>query len=365
MSKPPFRADHVGSLLRPIDLAKTRQDWRDQRISSEVLRDLEDKRILEVIKLQEGIGLKAITDGEFRRDYWHLDFIAGFEGINLNEETYGHSFSGGDTVATFSVDNKIGPHAGAMRKHFTFLRENTKQTAKFCIPGPGMTHLRSGSKAINQTAYPDMEEYWSDLTQAYNDEINKLADLGCTYLQIDDVSFAYLCDENFREGIKARGDNPDELLVRYATAITEAVKNRPESMTVTVHMCRGNFKSTYMTSGGYESIAENMFNELTVDGYFMEYDTERSGGFEPLKFAPTDSKVVLGLINSKTPFLENKDDIKRRIDEASQYVDIEQICLSPQCGFSSTHHGNDLTIDEQCKKLELVVEIANEVWGND
>ena len=363
MLKPPFRADHVGSLLRPNELAKKRQEWRDERIPLEVLRDLEDEHISKAIKLQEEIGLKAITDGEFRRDYWHLDFLSGFKGINLNQETYGHSFSGGDTVATFSIDEKIGPHSGSMRRHFTFLKENTQETAKFCIPGPGMTHLRSGSSAINRAVYPDIEEYWSDLTKAYNDEINKLANLGCTYLQIDDVSFAYLCDKKFREGIKERGDNPDELLLRYASAITNAVKNRPESMTVTVHMCRGNFKSTYMTSGGYESIAENMFNELKVDGYFMEYDTERSGGFEPLKYAPSESKVVLGLITSKTPVLEDKDDIKRRIDEAAKFMDLQQMCLSPQCGFSSTHHGNELTIDQQCKKLELVVEIAEEIWN--
>ncbi len=363
MSKPPFRADHVGSLLRPQELSDGRQLWREGKMDAAELKNLEDTYIRDIIAFQEDIGLKSITDGEFRRDYWHLDFIAGFEGVELNNETYGHAFSGGGTVATFSVTGKLGAHSGFMRDHFSFLNDNTKQTAKFCIPGPGMTHLRSGRSGISEEAYPDLDAYWSDLTAAYSAEINKMADLGCTYLQIDDVSFAYLCDEDFRGEIKARGDDPDELLVSYARALSAAVASRPKSMTVTTHMCRGNFQSTYMTSGGYEAVAERMFEEMKVDGYFMEYDSDRAGGFEPLRFMPKDRMVVLGLITSKTPELESKDDIKRRIDEAAQYMKADQMCLSPQCGFSSTHHGNNLTHDEQRKKLELVVEIANEVWG--
>lgn len=363
MPKPPFRADHVGSLLRPNQLSDARKEWHEGKLSKDNLIDLENKHIIDAIKLQENIGLKAITDGEFRRDYWHLDFISGFEGINLNEETYGHAFSGGGTVATFTIDEKVGNHSGDMRDHFSFLSANTNETAKFCIPGPGMTHLRSGRSAISIKAYPDLELYWSDLIRAYSDEIKKLAELGCSYLQIDDVSFAYLCDEKFRDDIIARGDNPDELLIKYARALSDSIANRPKSMTVTTHMCRGNFKSTYMTSGGYEAVAERMFEELKVDAYFMEYDSDRAGGFEPLKYIPNDIKVVLGLITSKTPELENKDDIKRRIDEAANFIDMDQICLSPQCGFSSTHHGNNLTVEQQCRKLELVVEIANEVWG--
>ena len=250
-----------------------------------------------------------------------------------------------------------------MRDHFKFLNENTTQTAKFCIPGPGMTHLRSGRQGISETAYPDMESYWPDIIAAYAAEINEMAELGCTYLQIDDVSFAYLCDEDFRKDIVERGDDPDQLLVTYAQALSQAIADRPAGMTVTTHMCRGNFQSTWMTSGGYESVAERMFDEMKVDGYFMEYDSDRAGGFEPLRFVPKDRMVVLGLITSKTPELESKDDIKRRIDEAAQYIDLDQLCLSPQCGFSSTHHGNNLTRDEQRRKLELVVEIANDVWG--
>ena len=363
MSKPPFRADHVGSLLRPKELSDARQQWREGKLEAAALKEQEDTHIRDVIAFQEDIGLKAITDGEFRRDYWHLDFIAGFEGVSLNDETYGHAFSGGGTVATFSVTGKLGAHSGFMRDHFSFLNENTNQTAKFCIPGPGMTHLRSGRSGISEDAYPDIDVYWADVTTSYAAEINELGKLGCTYLQIDDVSFAYLCDEDFRRDIKERGDDPDELLVRYSRALSEAVADRPDGMTVTTHMCRGNFKSTFMTSGGYEAVAERMFDELKVDGYFMEYDSDRAGGFEPLRYMPKDRMVVLGLITSKTPELESKDDIKRRIDEAAQFMDLDQMCLSPQCGFSSTHHGNNLTRDEQRKKLELVVNVANEVWG--
>ena len=365
MPKPPFRADHVGSLLRPQDLSNARQQWREGKLDAQGLKVLEDEHIKEIIKFQEDIGLKSITDGEFRRDYWHLDFIAGFEGVELNQETYGHAFSEGGTVATFSIKNKIGKHSGNMRDHFNFLNANTKETAKFCIPGPGMTHLRSGRSGISVGAYPTLDQYWKDIAVAYSAEIQELADLGCTYLQIDDVSFAYLCDGDFRNDIRERGDDPDELLIKYSQVLSEAVANKPDKMTVTTHMCRGNFQSTYMTSGGYEAVAEQMFAELKVDGYFMEYDSERAGGFEPLRFIPENKMVVLGLITSKTPEIENKDDIKRRIDEAAKFISLEQMCLSPQCGFSSTHHGNNLSLDQQIKKLELVVEIADEIWGDN
>jgi 5-methyltetrahydropteroyltriglutamate--homocysteine methyltransferase len=365
MTKPPFRADHVGSLLRPRELSEARQKWREGKLEIDALKLLEDEHVRNVIKLQEKIGLKSITDGEFRRDYWHLDFLSGFEGVELNQETYGHAFSGGGTVATFSIKNKIGAHSGNMRDHFGFLNANTKETAKFCIPGPGMTHLRSGRSGISVGAYPTLDQYWNDIAVAYSAEIQELADLGCTYLQIDDVSFAYLCDDDFRSDIRDRGDDPDELLIKYSQVLSEAVANKPDKMTVTTHMCRGNFQSTYMTSGGYEAVAEQMFAELKVDGYFMEYDSERAGGFEPLRFIPKDKMVVLGLITSKTPEIENKDDIKRRIDEAAKFISLEQMCLSPQCGFSSTHHGNNLGLDQQIKKLELVVEIADEIWGNN
>ena len=360
---PPYRADHVGSLLRPKDLTDARQKWRDGELTGNVLRELEDAHIKDIVAFQEEIGLKAITDGEFRRDYWHLDFITGFEGIELNDELYGHAFSGGSTVATFSVTGKIGAHSGSMRDHFSYLKSITAETPKFCIPGPGMTHLRSGRAGVNEDAYPDLDDYWPDIIAAYQNEIQHLADLGCTYLQIDDVSFAYLCDESFRAQITERGDDPDDLITTYARALTEAVSKRPDGMTVTTHMCRGNFQSTWMTEGGYDAVAEGLFRDLDVDGYFMEYDSDRAGGFEPLKFVPEGKIVVLGLITSKTPELEPKDEVKRRIDEAAAFVPMDQLCLSPQCGFSSTHHGNNLSVDQQRKKLELVVEIADEVWG--
>ena len=365
MPKPPFRAEHVGSLLRPQDLSDARQKWREGKLDAETLKSLEDRHIIDIIKFQEDIGLKSITDGEFRRDYWHLDFISGFSGVKLSQETYGHAFSGGGTVSTFSIKDKIGKHSGNMREHYSFLNANTKETAKFCIPGPGMTHLRSGRSGISTSAYPNLDDYWRDLTKAYQAEIKELENLGCSYLQVDDVSFAYLCDTDFRSDIRKRGDNPDDLLIKYSKVLSEAVEMRSKNMTVTTHMCRGNFQSTFMTSGGYEAVAEKMFSELKVDGYFMEYDSERAGGFEPLRFIPKDRVVVLGLITSKTPELENKDDIKRRIDEAAKYINPDQMCLSPQCGFSSTHHGNKLSHDQQAKKLALVVEIAEEVWGSN
>ncbi len=363
-TKPPFRADHVGSLLRPQELGEARDKWRNADLSAEALKELEDKHVADVVALQESTGIKAITDGEFRRDYWHLDFIAAFEGIELNYETYGHAFSGGGTVPTFKTTGKIGNNTGYMREHFSYVNSLTKETAKFCIPAPGMTYLRSGRAGVSAEAYPDLEEFWNDLIAAYSNEVAALYDLGCRYLQFDDTSFAYLCDEDFRKGVYERGDDPDEMVATFGQAISRAVAGRPDDMMITTHMCRGNFQSTWMAQGGYEPVAEIMFENLDVDGYFMEYDSDRSGGFEPLRFTKPDQVIVAGIITSKFPELEPKDELKRRLDEAAQYVDMDRLCLSPQCGFSSTHHGNNLSVDEQKKKLELVVKTADDVWGS-
>ena len=362
-TKPPFRADHVGSLLRPPELSAARDKWRQGELSAEALKEIEDKHIRDAVALQESAGIKAVTDGEFRRDYWHLDFIAAFDGIEINKETYGHAFSSGKTVPTFRTDGKFGNNNGYMREHFRYLNSITSETAKFCIPAPGMTYLRSGRSGVSEDAYPDLDEFWEDVIAAYANEVQALYDAGCRYLQFDDVSFAYLCDAEFRAGAVARGDDPDALVEIFATALSRAVANRPEDMTVTTHMCRGNFQSTWMAEGGYETVAEIMFEHLDVDGFFMEYDSERSGGFEPLRFVPDDKIVVAGLVTSKFPELEAKDEIIGRLEEAAKYVDMERLCLSPQCGFSSTHHGNNLTADDQSRKLALVVDIADQVWG--
>jgi len=316
------------------------------------------------VALQEQAGLKAITDGEFRRDYWHLDFLGGFKGVEISDETYGMKFSGGSTVGTPYTAGKVGDHSGVMHDHFGFVKHATKQTAKLCIPAPGMLYLRGGRKAVNESAYPDLGQFWTDVIAAYQREVAALEGIGCTYLQFDDTSFAYLCDAGYRDQVKARGDNPDKMVEQFAKATTGAVAKRSDKMLVTTHMCRGNFKSTWMMQGGYEPVAEIMFANLDLDAYFMEFDSERAGGFEPLRFFPKDKILVLGLITTKLPELEDKDFIKRRIDQAAKYVPLERLALSPQCGFASTHHGNLLTQDDQRRKLDLVHTIADEVWGS-
>ncbi|MGE3643824.1 MAG: 5-methyltetrahydropteroyltriglutamate--homocysteine S-methyltransferase [Beijerinckiaceae bacterium] len=362
-TKPPFRADHVGSLLRPAALAEARRKHKAGALSAEDLRKTEDEHIRAAIAMQESAGLKGITDGEFRRDYWHLDFLEGFDGIDIRKEYYNQAFSSGITVPTPFTARKITAHNGAMRDHIRFVAQNTNGTAKLSIPGPGMTWLRGGRKAVSEEAYPDIAEFWDDLANAYIGEIRELGKAGCTYLQLDDVSFAYLCDETFREGVKARGENPDEMLAQFSRITSRIAAGRPEGMTVTVHMCRGNNQSTWMTEGGYDSVAEIMFGNLDVDGYFMEFDSERAGGFEPLRYVPKGKIVVAGVVTSKFPQLESVDEICRRIDEAAKYMPLENLCLSPQCGFASTEEGNKLTPDEQRAKLARVVEAANAIWG--
>ncbi len=361
--KRPDRADHVGSLLRPVRLAEARAAAKTGKLSMEDAREIENECILEAIALQEEVGLSAITDGEFRRDYWHLDFLWGFEGVEPWEATRSQSFSNSETPPICRVTGPVSNGHGIFTTMYDFLHRSTSRTPKQTIPGPAMIHLRAGDEAVIGPAYDDMEEFWSDWTKAYHQEIQALYSAGCRYLQIDDVSFAYLCDRNMRDSMRSRGDDPDTLALLYTRLINEAIRDRPADMMVTTHTCRGNFKSSWVAQGGYEPIAETVFGNLEVDGIFMEFDTERAGGFEPLRHVPDGQTVVLGLITTKTPELEDKSEVKRRIDEASRYVDLENLCLSPQCGFSSTHHGNDLTEDDQRRKLSLVVEIAEEVWG--
>ena len=345
--RPPFRADHVGSLLRPDYLAQSRKD-----------RKLQDRAIREAIRHQEDIGLESITDGEFRRDWWHLDFLTQIEGVGARVNP-GPKFGGTEEQPPIPiVTGKLKYAKPIMVEDFSYLKANTKRTAKYTIPSPSMLHLRAGRAGI---AYQDMDEFWSDAAAVYRAAIAAFARAGCSYLQLDDVAFAYLCDPKIRDACRKNGDDPDKLPYQYATTIRESLKEKPKGMTIAMHTCRGNFKSAWVAEGGYEPVAEAMFAS-GVDAFFMEFDSERAGGFEPLRFVPKGKKVVLGLVTSKTPQLETKDMLKRRIEEAAKFVPLESLCLSPQCGFSSTHHGNQLTQDEQWQKLERVVQTAKEVW---
>jgi 5-methyltetrahydropteroyltriglutamate--homocysteine methyltransferase len=368
-STPPFRADHVGSLLRPKALLQAREDHRDGTIDDEELRSVEDAAIAEVVRMQEDVGLQSATDGEFRRASWHMDFIYALGGTRRTDERITVSFrnrEGGlqfDTAA-LRVDERITLKRPIFADAFTYLREQvTTTTPKLTIPSPSMIHYRGGRASIDESVYPDMEDFWRDLTGAYNQQVTALYEQGCRYLQFDDVSLAYLNDPQQREHVRAMGGDPDRQHVEYIRHINEALAGKPDDMAITTHMCRGNFQSSWVAEGGYDHVAEALFTELDVDGFFMEWDDERSGGFEPLRFVPPGKVVVLGLVTTKTGQLERKDDLKRRLDEASQYVDIDQLCLSPQCGFASTSEGNALTYDDEVAKLELIVETAAEVWG--
>jgi 5-methyltetrahydropteroyltriglutamate--homocysteine methyltransferase len=361
---PPFRADMVGSLLRTAPLKEAREKRAKGEITAAGLKAVEDQEIRKIIKRQEEIGLEAITDGEFRRAFWHYDFLEELDGVNMVELDQGVAFKG---VALKpkgpKVEGRLGFTSHPMIEHFRFLKENTKRTAKMTIPSPSMLHYRAGRQMIDKGVYPDMNGFYQDLGKAYGKAIGAFADAGCRYLQLDDVSFAYLCDPEQRMMLTGRGDDPEKQPEIYAGMINTAVKGRPKDMRVTMHMCRGNFRSTFIASGGYEPVAELLFNGVNIDGYFMEWDTDRSGGFEPLRFLPKGKTVVLGLVTSKTGTLEKKEFIKRRIDEAAKYAPLEQLCLSPQCGFASTEEGNVLAEDEQWRKLEMIVEVARETWG--
>lgn len=361
--KPPFRADQVGSLLRPAHLAQARARWRRGELDAAELASIEDDAIRDAVARQEAIGLEGITDGEFRRDWWHLDFLAQLEGVELADNRGARfRFAGQDEQPPIaSVTGKIACTRPIMAGHFAFLKSATSRTAKMTIPSPSMLHLRGGRAAISREAYPDLDAFWDDVAAAYRVAIRHLADAGCTYLQLDDITFAYLCDPKIRENCRRNGDDPSALPATYARTINAALAGRPPGMTVTIHTCRGNFKSAWVAEGGYDPVAQAMFS-TDVDGWFMEFDSARAGGFEPLRHVPRGRRVVLGLVSTKLGELESKDAILRRIDEASRHVPLEDLCLSPQCGFSSTHHGNALSHDDQWRKLERVVEVAREVW---
>jgi 5-methyltetrahydropteroyltriglutamate--homocysteine methyltransferase len=368
-TKPPFRADHVGSLLRPSHLLRARDDHAAGRIDAAELRALEDEAIREAVKMQEDVGLQSTTDGEFRRSSWHMDFIYQLDGITKETGEIAVRFYNEDgeiefTPAALHVDGKLGVSKTIFGEDFAFLQQIvTKGVPKLTIPSPSMVHYRGGKASIDPAVYPDLDSFWADLTAAYAEEVRRLGALGCTYLQFDDTSLAYLNDPHQREYVESIGGDPERQHVEYIRHINEALAGRPEGMSVTTHLCRGNFRSSWAASGGYDFVAEALFNELEVDGFFMEWDDERSGGFEPLRLVPKGKQVVLGLVTTKRGELEEKDALKRRIEEASRYVDVEQLCLSPQCGFSSTFEGNDLTYEQEVAKLRLIVEVAAEVWG--
>jgi len=361
---PPFRADMVGSLLRTEALKDARERRRRGEIGAEALKEIEDREIRALVARQEEIGLKAVTDGEFRRAYWHFDFLEHLDGVQSVEADSGMNFKGGVGITkALRVTGKIGFSGHPMIEHFRFLKENTSRVPKMTIPGPSMLHYRGGRKMMNMGVYPDMDAFYADLGAAYARAVRAFYDAGCRYLQLDDISFAYLCDPEQREMLRQRGDDPERQPAIYAAMVREALKDKPADLTVTMHLCRGNFRSTFIASGGYEPVADTLFNAMPVDGYFMEWDTDRAGGFEPLRLLPKGKSVVLGLVTSKTGTLERKDDIKRRIDEAARFADLDQLCLSPQCGFASTQEGNTLAEEEQWAKLRMIVEIAEEVWG--
>ena len=366
---PPFRADHVGSLLRPPELLEARERFAQSRISADELRSIEDDAIRDVVRMQEEAGLQSATDGEFRRTSWHMDFIYQLDGIDPADEQIKVEFHNEDgdvefTTAALSVHDRVGLSTTIFGDAFEALKSmTTTVTPKLTIPSPSMVHYRGGQAAIDKDVYPELDGFWRDLVSAYREEVRRLGELGCTYLQFDDTSLAYMNDPKQREYIASIGGDREHQHEEYIRHINEALAGRPEGMSVTTHMCRGNFRSSWAAEGSYEFVAEALFNELDVDGFFLEYDDARSGGFEPLRFVPPEKMVVLGLVTTKRGELEQKDELKRRVEEASRYVPLDQLCLSPQCGFSSTVEGNLVTRDQQVAKLELIVETAGEIWG--
>jgi 5-methyltetrahydropteroyltriglutamate--homocysteine methyltransferase len=379
---PPFRADHVGSLLRPPWLHAARAGRAAGTISAEELRAVEDRAVLEAVALQQQVGLQSVTDGEFRRATWHMDFVYQIGGIAKAQGSLRSTFhnEGGDITFTpdaIRVDRRVTMDKTIFGQDFAFLQSivgtapsggdtppGPPVVPKLTIPAPSMVHYRSGIRAVaDESVYSDAEQFWADLSAAYAEEVRRLAAQGCTYLQLDDTSLAYLNDPAQRAYVAERGEDADSMHLRYIALTNAAISARPEGLAVTTHLCRGNFQSSWVASGGYDFVAEALFNELDVDGFFLEYDDERSGGFEPLRFVPRGKQVVLGLVTTKRPELESKDELKRRIEDASKYVPLDQICLSGQCGFASTAEGNALTADDQKAKLELIVSVAAEVWG--
>lgn len=369
---PPFRADHVGSLLRPPELLHARAERERGKLSAATLREVEDRAIRAAVKLQENIGLQAITDGEYRRTIWHADFLRQFAGVTVKEgvaeQSGARKFKAGEqeierTPTRFEITGRLERRSGIETENFNYLKSVTRRTAKQCIPSPTILHMRGGRGAIDRCAYPDVDMFFADLARVYREEIAALAQLGCTYLQLDDPNMGYLCDEKMRESVRRIGEDPEELPRTYAKLINECIKDRPADMTVCMHICRGNFRSAWAAEGGYDPVAEILFNEFELDAFFLEYDSPRAGSFAPLRFVPKNKKIVLGLVTTKTGEMETADEIKRRIEQASRYVPLEQLALSPQCGFSSTVLGNNITVDAEIAKLSLVVEVAKEVWG--
>jgi 5-methyltetrahydropteroyltriglutamate--homocysteine methyltransferase len=365
----PFRADHVGSLLRPPEVLAARERFAAGELDADGLRAVEDAAIAEAVARQEEVGLQSATDGEFRRTSWHMDFIYQLGGVSKTDEKIRVRMRNAEGEAAFTaagvaVHEKVRLDEPIFAEHFRFLQSKvTTAVPKLTIPSPSMVHYRGGTAAIDRAVYPDVEQFWDDLSAAYADEVRALADLGCKYLQLDDTSLAYLNDPAQRAVLAARGEDADHQHLRYIRQINAAIADRPADMRVTTHMCRGNFRSSWAAEGGYDFVAEALFGELAVDGFFCEFDDERSGGFAPLRFVPPGKQVVLGLVTSKRGELEDPDELKRRIDEAAKYVPLEQLCLSPQCGFSSTVEGNELTQEQQWAKLRLIVQVAQDVWG--
>jgi 5-methyltetrahydropteroyltriglutamate--homocysteine methyltransferase len=364
---PPFRADHVGSLLRPQYLLDAREKFARGEITAVAKREVEDRAIADAVKLQEDAGLQSITDGEYRRTYFHIDFLEQLGGVATEIPVTIKKADGTEELAppVMRVTDKVRHPRDIQLADFQYLRGCTKRTPKVTIPSPTMLHFRGGRAAISAAHYPELEpDFYEDVAEAYGAELRSLAAAGATYVQMDDTNLAYLCDDKMREAARSRGDDPDDLPHRYAKFINRVVSKKPAGMTLAVHLCRGNFKSTWAAQGGYEPVAEALLSEMQVDAYFLEYDDARSGDFRPLRFLPKGKVVVLGLVTTKLGELERKDDLKRRIDEAARFVPLEQLALSPQCGFSSTVHGNKIAVDAQRDKLRLVVETAAEVWGS-
>jgi 5-methyltetrahydropteroyltriglutamate--homocysteine methyltransferase len=364
-SRPPFRADHVGSLLRPDALKEARARRERGEITTQELTAIENREIAQVIRKQEEVGLRSVTDGEFRRAFWNYDFLGQLDGVEAYLGERKIKFQGPQPrPMMLRVTGKLGSYSEhPMIEHFKFVAAHAKATPKMTIPSPSSLHFRYGRDAVPAEIYPAMEDFYRDLGEAYRKAVRAFADAGCRYLQLDEVNFTYLCDPKLRAFVADRGEDPELLPHVYARMINAALSDAPPGMTRAMHLCRGNFQSTFVASGGYEPVAEILFNEIDIDAYFMEYDSDRAGGFAPLRFVPKGKMVVLGLVTSKTGTLESKDDLKRRIDQAARFVDLDQLCVSPQCGFASTEEGNILAEDEQWAKLRLIVELADEVWG--
>jgi 5-methyltetrahydropteroyltriglutamate--homocysteine methyltransferase len=363
--KPPFRADHVGSLLRPMELREARAARAAGTLDAEALRAIEDRSIEQAIAEQKAAGLKAVTDGEFRRAFWHFDFLGGLGGVDMVETDQGIQFKGGQTKSyTLKVNAPIRYEPHPFVRDFRFVAEHADgAVVKQTIPSPSVLHFRGGRRAVDPAVYPDMDGFFNDLRDAYADAVQDFAGAGCRYLQLDEVNIAYLCDPEQIAQLKARGEQTEGLLERYAELINGAIAGRPADMVVTMHLCRGNFRSMHIASGGYDPVAEVLFNGIGVDGYFMEYDDERSGSFAPLRFLPKGKTVVLGIVTSKRGDLESRDELLRRIEEASKYAPLDQLAISPQCGFASTEEGNLLTVEQEWAKLRRCAEVAREVWG--